>query len=150
MPKLERVREMLTSSPTPDYWIRKAEAGWKLVAVEWAREVEGQELGAGPGKQEVPFGLQGAEDCTHLVENPVEKQILMLMMELIVDDRPLSHVANELNRRGFRTRQGSAWRPDSVFDLLPRLIEVAPRISTSGDWVARRTSRVRQFVAPGA
>ncbi len=150
MPKLERVREILTSSPTPDYWIRKAEAGWKLVAVEWAREVEAEELEPGPAKEEVPFGLQVADDCTHLVENPTEKQILMLMMELIVDDRPLSHVASELNRRGFLTRQGSAWGPDSVFDLLPRLIEVAPRISSSRAWVARRTNRVRPFVAPGA
>ena len=147
MPKLERVREILTTMPTPDYWIRKAEAGWKLVAVEWAREVEAVEPQAGPSAEEVPFGLQVAEDCLHLVENPIEKQILMLMMELIVDDRPLSHVANELNRRGFRTRHGSAWGPDSVFDLLPRLIEVAPRISASQDWVARRRTLRRLTIA---
>lgn len=149
MPKLERVREVVSSLPTPDYWIRKAEGGWKLVAVEWAREVETDLPAPSLPREEVPFGLQVADDCLHLEENPTERAALMLMMELIVEDKPLSQVASELNRRGFRMRHGSAWGPESVFDLLPRLIEVAPRISTSQDWVARRV-RTRSLTAPHA
>ena len=39
-----------------------------------------------------------------LAEDPTEQQILVLMMELIVQDQPLSRVAEELNRKGSRRR----------------------------------------------
>jgi hypothetical protein len=60
------------------------------------------------------------------------------MMEQIVQDEPLSKVAQELNSRGHRTRQGTKWSPVAVFNLLPRLIEAGPRIFSSEEWVARR------------
>jgi hypothetical protein len=78
-----------------------------------------------------------APDCTHLEENASEKQALILMMDLIVQDCPLSQVAEELNRKGFRTRSGANWTPGSIFDMLPRLIEVGPRIFSSSEWTAR-------------
>ena len=143
MPKIERVREMLTSQPTPDYWMRKAEAGWKLVAVEWAREVEGERPELDAFREEVPFGLQVASDCMHLEENPVEQAVLTLVLELIADDHPLSQVATELNQRGHRTRRGSSWTPESVFNLLPRLIDAAPHISSTREWISRRPRRMR-------
>ena len=89
-------------------------------------------------RQELPFGLQVSDDCLYLEENPAEREVLVTMMELIVEDKPLSQVAAELNRRGFRTRWGSAWGPESVFNLLPRLIEFGPQLSSSQDWIARR------------
>ena len=75
-----------------------------------------------------------------LEENPDEHQVLLLTMELIVQDQRLSQVAEELNKRGFRTRAGFAWNPASVFELLPRLIEAGPRIFTSAEWLERRRS----------
>ena len=48
------------------------------------------------------------------------------MMELTIQDGPYSSIADELNRRGFRTREGVRWTPVSVFQMLPRLIEVGP------------------------
>jgi hypothetical protein len=60
-----------------------------------------------------------------------------LMMEQIVQDEPLSRVAAELNRRGFRTRQGGAWGPESVFNMLPRLVDLGPRIFSSSEWTTR-------------
>ncbi len=143
MPKLERVREVLTSPPTPDYWMRKAEAGWRLVAVEWGREVEGEPPEVEAFREEVPFGMQVASDCLHLEENPAEQQILMLVLELIADDRPLSQVASELNARGHRTRRGASWTPEAVFNLLPRLIDAAPHISSTREWISRRQRRLR-------
>jgi hypothetical protein len=68
---------------------------------------------------------------------PPRKQALILMMDLIVQDAPLSLVAEELNRKGFRTRAGANWTPGSVFDMLPRLIQVGPRIFSSTEWTAR-------------
>lgn len=137
MPRVDRIREVLREPADSDYFRRKAEAGWKLVAVEWAREVPG-EYEFGELADYVPYGLQVAGDCLHLEENAEEIEILMVMMEVIVQDQPLSKVADELNRRGFRTRQGWKWSQVSVFNMLPRLIEMGPRIFGSEEWAERR------------
>ncbi|HEV2492436.1 MAG TPA: recombinase family protein [Terriglobia bacterium] len=138
MAKIERVREVPTRLLDADYLRERAEAGWKLVAIEWQRPVEGGEAEARGLVEEIPFGLRVADDCSRLEEDPTEKEILMLMMDLIVDDFSLSKVAEELNRRRFRTRQGAPWSPASVFNMLPRLIEVGPRIFSSEEWAERR------------
>lgn len=142
MGKVERVREILSGPLDPNYWSQKVSQGWKLVAinvgVEWQREVEVEGRDTRELTEDVPFGLQVAKGCLHLEENPTEKQILMLMMELFVQDLPLSRVAEELNRRGFHTRQGVTWSPASVFEMFPRLVEVGPRIFSSEEWIARR------------
>ena len=137
MSKLQRVREVPSVPLTEDYVSRKASEGWKLTALEWEREVEESAGQPGPLAEEVPYGLRVAADCSHLEENATEKQALILMMDLIVQDAPLSLVAEELNRKGFRTRSGANWTPGSVFDMLPRLIQIGPRIFSSSDWTAR-------------
>ena len=137
MSKLQRVREVPSVPLTEDYVSQKANEGWKLAAVEWEREVEEPAAQPGPLTEDVPYGLRVSADCSHLEENAIEKQALILMMDLIVQDAPLSLVAEELNRKGFRTRAGANWTPGSVFDMLPRLIQVGPRIFSSGDWTAR-------------
>jgi len=137
MSKLQRVREVPSDPLSPDYLNQKAKEGWRLTAVEWEREVEESTASPGPLAEEVPYGLQVSADCSHLGENTAEKQALIQMMDLIVQDAPLSLVAEELNRKGFRTRTGANWTPGSVFDMLPRLIQVGPRIFSSTDWTAR-------------
>jgi Recombinase len=133
MAKLERMREVVTGPLSQDYVSDKAKQGWKLTAVEWEREIEE----TGVLSEEVPYGMRVAADCGHLEENASEKQALILMMDLIVQDCPLSMVAEEMNRKGFRTRAGANWTPGSVFDMLPRLIQVGPRIFSSTEWTAR-------------
>ena len=136
MPKTERLHETLIAPLSQDDIAQKMSQGWKMVAVEWERE---SETAAPPlFSEEVPFGLQVGNDCVHLQENIAEKQVLILIMEMIVQDKKLSQVADELNERRYRTRQGNRWNPASVFNLLPRLIEVGPRIFTSDEWVSRR------------
>ncbi len=135
MARLQRVREVLSGPLTPDYVSQKAKEGWKLSALEWEREIE--ETGPGTLSGEVPYGLRVSADCSRLEENAPEKQALILMMDLIVEDCPLSQVAEELNSKGLRTRTGSNWTPGAVFDMLPRLIEVGPRIFSSGEWAER-------------
>lgn len=142
MAKIERVREFLPAAPGAEYFRQKLEQGWKLVSIDWEREVEASLPAAvDPPAEEVPFGLEVADDCKHLKENPGEKNALMLMMELIVKDEPISQVAEELNRRGYRNRDGKSWTPGQVFDLLPRLIEAGPRILTNREYVARKHSQ---------
>jgi len=116
---------------------QKTEAGWKLVALEWRREIEGAEEQP-VVVEEVPYGLRVAADCSRLEEDPREKDVLVQMMELIVQDYSVSLVAVELNKRSVRTREGAPWTPVSVFNMLPRLIEVGPNIFSSDDWEERR------------
>jgi len=134
--KLQRVREVPSGPLSQEYVSRKTNEGWRLTAVEWEREIE-EPVGPGPLTEEVPYGLRVSADCSHLEENTAEKDALILMMDLIVQDAPLSLVAEELNRKGFRTRAGANWTPGSVFDMLPRLIQVGPRIFSSTEWSAR-------------
>jgi hypothetical protein len=138
MAKTERVREVLTEPLDPEYLRRRTEAGWRLVAVEWQRQLDDEAQRASTLTEDVPFGLRVAADCSHLEEDPTERQVLMLMMDLIVQDHPLSKVAEELNQQGFQTRQRSKWNPVAVFNMLPRLIEVGPRIFSSEEWLARK------------
>lgn len=144
MAKVERVREVLSSPPTAEYWQEKASEGWRQVAVEWEREADGAgEDGA--LKEEVPYGLQVADDCFYLTESPTEVEAMRLMLEQIVADRPLSAVAEELDRRGFRQRGGARWTQVAVFNLLPRLIEIAPRIYSSAEW-GEKQARLKKVV----
>jgi hypothetical protein len=131
----ERIRQEVPASFGPEDIARHVEQGWRLVAVEWERELPKDESGKA---EEVPFGLQIAKDAQRLEENPTEQEVLRLMMELTVQDGPYSVIADELNRRGYRTRQGMMWTPISVFQMLPRLIEVGPRIFASQEWQQRR------------
>jgi hypothetical protein len=112
-----------------------------VVAIEWEREVPAMAQAPSkkqPDDEEVPFGLQISKDTAELEINPTEREALFTMMELTVQEGPYSRVAEELNSRGFRTRSGSRWTPVSVFQMLPRLIDVGPRIFSTEEWQARR------------
>ena len=131
----ERIRQEVPASFGADDIARHVEQGWKLVAVEWERDLRED---ISQRVEEVPYGLQIAADAKHLEENSTEQEVLRLMMELTVQDGPYSSIAEELNRRGYRTRHGMLWTPVSVFQMLPRLIEVGPKIFSSQDWQQRR------------
>jgi hypothetical protein len=137
MSKYERVREPAPEALTTDYIDLRVQAGWKLVAIEWERPVD-PAAPVTPERIEVPFGWKVAGDCRHLEEDSGEQQALFTMMGMIVADTPLSTVAAELNRRGFRMRNGLEWSPAAVFDLLPRLVEIGPRLFNSEAWTSRR------------
>ena len=138
MARVERTREVLSGPLTPSYLDKKAAEGWKPVAVVWERQTDG--AGPEPAKiaEEVPYGLKISEDCLQLEEDLQEREALIVMLEMIIQDKPLSQIAEALNGRGFRTRHNFKWTPGSVFDMLPRLIEVGPRVFTSEEWVVRR------------
>ncbi|HEU4413329.1 MAG TPA: recombinase family protein [Candidatus Angelobacter sp.] len=138
MAKIERIREIVTGSVDMEYVRQKTEAGWKLVAMEWRREIPGDDTKQAVLVEEIPYGLRVALDCSRLEEDPDERIVLVQMMELIVQDYSITLVAAELNKRGLRTRAGGFWTPVSVFNMLPRLIEVGPTIFSSDDWEARR------------
>jgi len=140
MKKMEWVREALTSLPSAEYLKQREAAGWRVAAVEWEREVPAEP--AGPGKllpgEEIPYGTRIANDCLHLEENPAEMQALNHLAEMVVQDLSYKHMADSLNERGLRTRDGKPWTALAVFKLTPRLIEVAPRILSGAEWESRK------------
>jgi hypothetical protein len=66
-------------------------------------------------------------------------QTLRFLTEMIVQDVSFKGMADALNIREYRTRDGRPWTAASVFKLTPRLMEVAPRILSGGEWEARRS-----------
>jgi len=117
---------------------RRSAEGWRIVAVVWERPAEPGATAPANVTEPVPYGLKISEDCLSLEEDLQEKEALLAMLEMIVQDKPLSEIASDLNQRGLQTRNKTEWTPGSVFDMLPRLIEVGPRVFTSEEWVVRR------------
>ena len=139
MARKERVRETMSALPTLEHLVERVEAGWKLVALEWEREAASATAPvAGPVVQDIPYWLRVADDCSGLVEDDTERQVVITALDMIVDDRPLSQVSDELNRMGHAQRDGEPWTPTALFVLLPRMIEIGPRLFTSRDWSTRK------------
>lgn len=132
----ERIRQVLSGPLNLEQIDSYQKEGWRPVAVEWERELPKASVQA--ATEGPPFGLRVAADCANLEENPTETEALFTMMELIIQDGPYSFIAEELNRRGYLTRQGGKWSAVAVFEMLPRLIEAGPRIFSSADWHQRR------------
>jgi hypothetical protein len=152
MAQFERVREAVTGKIDAAQVAAREQQGWRLVALEWERGDAAEGRAAGPAanavgtvarrefeaREPVPYGARVADDCRRLEDDADEMQFLLALMELIIQDISISKVAEELNRKGFRTRGGTEWGPVSVFNLLPRLIELTPKIFASQEWVERR------------
>jgi len=144
MAKKERTHETVDGLPSLELLTERVQAGWKLVGLEWEREAPGEgaetrEPGAPRSwTEEIPYGLRVSDDCARLVEAPAELEIITIALDMIVEDCPLSRVAEELNLRGYRMRDGNPWGPGALFKLLPRMIQVGPQLFSSERWTARR------------
>jgi hypothetical protein len=139
MPYKERVRENVSRLPSLEHLVERAADGWKLTALEWERDsLTPPTHPADPPVEAIPFGLRVSDDCTGLAENLTEREIIIAALDMIVEDRPLSQVADALNRRGYQTRDGKEWTPSALFVLLPRMIQMGPRVLTSNDWITRK------------
>jgi len=143
MSDVERLRQPVNAFPSDEEILARVKDGWRLVAVEWERPTT-TTAAAKPRQRvetkqiEVPFGLKVSTDCRYLEEDAFEMEVLTSSMELMISECPFTRIADELNRKGFRTRNGEEWSPVTVFNMLPRLIEVGPRIFPSEDWAERR------------
>lgn len=135
---IQRSRDLVTEQLTLDYFIRKAAEGWTLAAIEWVREVEKtadvESVKLSWTTEEPPYGLCVSSDGLHLEPNPLERTVLLLILDKIVREKRITEIASELNTAGFLTRRNTAWSPSAVFDLLPRLIEAGPTLLKSPEW----------------
>ncbi len=144
MSHFERIRDVISGPFSPEIMRQRTAAGWQLVSIEWRRELPGEmPVSEGAFDEDIPYGLRISDDCQRLEVEPREHQALVLMMELLVQDFPLSSVVSDLNEKGFRTRAGRPWSRITVFNMLPRLIEIGPSLFPTAEWDARRQKFVR-------
>ena len=147
MAYFERVRDVVSGPFSPEIMAQRTAAGWQLVSIEWRRELPDQEAPReGVFGEDIPYGLRISEDCMRLEVHPRENQTLMLMMDLLGQDFSYASIVSDLNEKGFRMRNGGPWNRVAVFNMMPRLIEVGPRLFSSDEWRKRekRLSQVKR------
>ena len=144
MAYFERMRDVISQPFSPEIIQQRTAAGWQMVSIEWRRELPDSE--APPDNafaEEIPFGLRISEDCKRLEVYPAENQVLLLMMDLLAQDFSYSAIVSDLNEKGFRQRNGHPWNRVALFNMMPRLIEVGPRLFSSDEWEQRRLRMMR-------
>lgn len=139
MAYFERVRDVVSGPFSPEIIQQRNAAGWQMVSIEWRRELPDTEAPPeGAFAEDIPFGLRISADCKRLEVDEAENKVLLLMMDLLAQDFSYSAIVSSLNEMGHRTRQGKPWSRVAVFNMMPRLIEVGPRIFNSEEWEQRR------------
>lgn len=131
------VRDEMEGPVSLDYFARRTAEGWKLKAIEWEKPAESASLTA-PVEIPSPYGITVVPPTARLETKPDEIEVLRTILELIVVEKGVGHIATELNNRGYARRDGKPWTSTAVFNLLPRLIETAPDILKSSEWQAQR------------
>lgn len=138
MAYFERMREQVSEPFSADMIRQRTAAGWQMVAIEWRRELPDAEAPArGNFDEDVPYGLRVSDDCKRLESDRTEREILMLMMDMITQDYSYAEIVAKLNEKGYRMRNGQPWNRIAVFNMVPRLIEVGPRFFSSEEWADR-------------
>ena len=138
MAYFERMRDSISEPFSPELIRQRTAAGWHMIAIEWRRELPDIEAPTeGDFHEDIPYGLRITEDCKRLESDPVEHQVLMLMMELVTEDFSYAEIVAKLNQKGYRMRNGLPWNRIAVFRMIPRLIEVGPRFFSSAEWAER-------------
>jgi hypothetical protein len=139
MAYFERIKDVVSGPFSPEIMQQRVAGGWQMISIEWRRELPEEEAPReGIFHEAIPYGLRISDDCQRLEFDPRERQALTLMMDLVVQDFPFSSIASDLNEKGFRTRSGQMWSQATVFNMLPRLIEIGPGLFSTAEWQARR------------
>jgi DNA invertase Pin-like site-specific DNA recombinase len=79
-----------------------------------AAKARGQRVGG------IPFGYQLADDGVHLIPHDEERAVLAEIHHLRVRGYALVSIAEVLNARGLRNRQGRLWQGSFIAQLLDR------------------------------
>ena len=99
--------------------IMTAVSQWEREAIgERTRDAMRHKRANGERVGTVPFGFRLAEDGRRLEEEPAEQDILARIRELKAARHTTRQIAEELNRQGFTTRRGTAWRFQYVAEAL--------------------------------
>jgi hypothetical protein len=141
------IRDVVQGTLTFEYFQERVKAGWIPLAVEWTRPSTSAPTPPSEKAIEPPYGFQVAADCKRLEPNPQEVEVLQTMLEEIVQDHRFTQIADALNQRMLRTRDGRKWTSTAVFNLLPALIDAGPSLTKSDVWARRRPSTNRTLPA---
>jgi hypothetical protein len=145
MAYFERIRDVISGPLGPEVMQQRTAAGWQLVSIEWRRELPDSEAPTeGAFGEDIPYGLRISDDCQRLEVDPTENKILLLMMDLLAQDFSYSSIVSDLNEKGYRMRDGGRWTRVAVFNMMPRLIEVGPRLFSTEAWKTQRPKISRQ------
>ena len=112
MHRTERIRQSASGELTWDEIQKLQHEGWRLIALEWERDVPDEQKQEQARSMTVRIPLLACvwlKTVRPLLKTAAENEALVVMMELIIQDGPYSFVAEELNRRGYRTREGLKW-----------------------------------------
>jgi hypothetical protein len=143
MAHFERIRDVVSGPMSPEIIQQRTASGWQMVSIEWRRELPDSETPSeGAYGEDIPYGLRISNDGLRLEVHPNENRALMLMMDLLGQDFPYSSIVSDLNEKGFRTRSGQPWSRVAVFNMMPRLIEVGPRLFHSEEWKSHQPARM--------
>jgi DNA invertase Pin-like site-specific DNA recombinase len=83
---------------------------WEREAIgERTRDAMSHKRSKGERVGTIPFGFRMAEGSS-LEEDPAEQDILARIRQLKAAGNTTRQIAEELNRQGFTTRRGTAWR----------------------------------------
>ena len=125
----ERMRDVVAGPYSAEAIRQRQSAGWQMVSIEWRREIpEAEARTKTSGGEDIPYGLRLSDNCAWLEVDPRENAVLVQMMELLGHDFSYASIVSDLNERGLRQRDGSPWTRVAVFQMMPRLIEVGPRL----------------------
>jgi len=90
--------------------IMTAVSQWEREAIgERTRDAMSHKKANGERVGTIPFGFRMGEDGL-LAEDAAEQGVLARMRELKAAGRTVREIADELNRQGYTTRRGTAWR----------------------------------------
>lgn len=134
-----RFREKVSQPPTVDYFRQRLSEGWALAAIEWKRIADEPEEPDGPDFEDVPYGQRVAGDCGHLTDDKREMEVIAFIYDGVIGGTRPAAIAAALNQRGYATRNGLPWNAASVFELMPRIIELSPKLQKRPNWPAHRT-----------
>src|SRR6516162_7305732 len=99
--------------------IMAAVSQWEREAIgERTRDAMRHKRASGERVGTIRFGFCLAEDGSRLVEDPDEQDIIGRIRELKAAGHTLQEIAYELNRQGYTTRRGTAWRFQYVAAVL--------------------------------
>lgn len=139
MAQFERIRDVVAADLPVGLIEERRAAGWRLVSLEWRRELPpGEAVTEGAFHEDIPYGLRISDDGDRLEVDPRENEVLLQLMQLLAQDFSYSSIVSDLNEKGYRMRDGRQWSRVAVFNMIPRLIEVGPRIFSSREWEDRR------------
>jgi Site-specific recombinases, DNA invertase Pin homologs len=119
---LVSVTENLDGSPESVILESVLEGMAEYYSKNLAREVEkgrrenalkGQHVGGVP-----PLGYQVDPQTRHLVIEPIEAEAVKLIFKMVLKGESYGAILNELNRNAYKTKRGSSFRRNSIYEIL--------------------------------